>query len=386
MIYFDNAATSYPKPKQLMRAYTEYLSFYGANPGRAGHDMSLKTAEQVYKTREAVAELLGAFAPENVVFTQNCTHSLNIVLKGLLQSGDHVVISDLEHNSVFRPVYKLWQGSFVDYTIASVTEGDDDATVESFKEAMRPNTKLIACTHGSNAFGIKLPVARLAQLAHKYGAFLLADCAQTAGTEPINMMDMGIDYLAAPGHKGLYGPTGTGVLLVSPNAPVLKTIAEGGTGSNSMEYTQPDFLPDMLESGTVNTAGIIALGAGISAIKLKGTDNISRQELLLAQQLYDGIQKINGAVLYTKRPSAKHHLPVLSFNMDNEHSEETAKQLNGYDVAVRAGLHCAPLAHKKMGTLQKGTVRLSLGMFNTEKDVEEFLTILKLLKINGYKH
>lgn len=386
MIYLDNAATSFPKPKQLMRAYTEYLSFYGANPGRSGHDMSLQTAIQVYKTREAVADLLGASSPENVVFTQNCTHSLNLVLHGLLSCGDHVVISDLEHNSVLRPVYKLWQGSFVDYTVAQTTEGDDDAMVESFRRAMRPNTRLIACTHASNAFGIKLPIGRLAELAHENGALFLADCAQTAGTEPIAMELMNIDYLAAPGHKGLYGPTGTGVLLLGKNAPALRTLTEGGTGSNSLEYTQPDFLPDMLESGTVNTAGILALSAGISALRLKGCDKIRAEELKLAQLLYDGLSKINGVMLYTARPTAEHHVPVISFVLSGENSEVTALRLNDYDIAVRAGLHCAPLAHKKMGTLQTGAVRVSFGMFSTEADVDKFLTILKILQIDIDKH
>ena len=386
MIYLDNAATTFPKPKQLMRAYTEYLNFYGANPGRAGHEMSLQTSMQVFKTREELAGLFGASSPENVIFTQNGTHSLNLVLKGLLKTGDHVVISDLEHNSVLRPVYSMWQNSFVDYTVAEVTEGDDDATVESFRRAMRPNTRLIACTHGSNVFGIKLPIKRLAELAHSSGALLLADCAQTAGVETINMGIMGIDYLAAPGHKGLYGPTGTGVLVIATNSPKLRTITEGGTGSNSLEYTQPDFLPDMLESGTVNTVGILALGAGLSAIKLRGIENIRKHEMLLAQMLYDGLDAMGEVELYTTRPNFEHHLPVISFTLAGEHSEETARRLNNYDVATRAGLHCAPLAHKKLETLQTGTVRVSFGMFNTAEDVEDFLTILKLLKINGDKH
>lgn len=386
MIYFDNAATTYPKPQQLLRAFTEYLYFYGANPGRSGHEMSLETARQVYKAREAVSALLGGGAPENVIFTQNCTQSLNLALKGALAFGDHVIISDLEHNSVLRPVYKLWQRKLIDYSVAEAVEGDDDATVENFRRCLRPNTRLIACTHGSNAFGIKLPIERLAGLAHQNGALLLADCAQTAGTEEIDQQKMGIDFLAAPGHKGLYGPTGTGVLLLGENAPLLDTLAEGGTGSNSLEYAQPNFLPDRLESGTVNTAGILALEAGISAVQRRGVTNIQAQELLLAQAIYDGMSEIPEVKLYTERPTACHHLPVISFTLGAEHSELTARRLSEYGVAVRGGFHCAPLAHKKMGTLQTGTVRISLGMYNEPQDAFNFLTILKLLQFNSDKH
>ncbi|WP_312643679.1 aminotransferase class V-fold PLP-dependent enzyme [Hydrogenoanaerobacterium sp.] len=380
MIYLDNAATTYPKPPQLLRAFTEYLNFYGANPGRSGHTMSLETAKQVYKTREAVSELFGAKSPEDVIFTQNCTHSINLVLKGLLKWGDHVIISDLEHNSILRPIHKLWLQNGVQYSVAEVVEGDYDATVENFQKCIRPNTKLIACTHGSNVFGIKLPIAQLAKLAHQNGALLLADCAQTAGVEDIDVLKMGIDFLAAPGHKSLYGPTGTGVLVIGNEDVTLDTLTEGGTGSNSLNYEQPDFLPDQLESGTVNTAGIIALEAGIADIKRKGIANICAQELLLAQTLYDAMAAMPQVKLYTKRPTEHYHLPVLSFTLGGEHSEETAKRLSEHGVATRGGFHCSPLAHKKMGTTETGTVRVSLGMYNGIEDVRKFLTILKLLQ------
>lgn len=380
MIYFDNAATTYPKPPQLLRAFTEYLNFYGANPGRSGHTMSLETAKQVYKTREAVRELFGVKNTEDVIFTLNCTHSINLVLKGLLHWGDHVIISDLEHNSVLRPIHKLWMQHGIQYSVATVVEGDDNATVENFRKCILPNTKLIACTHGSNVFGIKLPIARLAKLAHQNGAFILADCAQTAGVEDIDMSSMEIDFIAAPGHKGLYGPTGTGILLIGNENITLDTLTEGGTGSNSLVYEQPDFLPDQLESGTVNTAGIIALEAGIADIKRKGIANIRSHELQLTQMLYDAMSAMPQIKLYTRRPTENYHLPVLSFTLGNEHSEETAKRLSEYGVATRGGFHCAPLAHQKMGTLQTGTVRVSLGMYNGTEDVREFLTILKLLQ------
>ncbi|MBC8545320.1 aminotransferase class V-fold PLP-dependent enzyme [Clostridiaceae bacterium NSJ-31] len=380
MIYFDNAATTYPKPPQLIGAFSDYLKMYGANPGRSGHEMSLATAKQVYETRELIGSLFHAENPEAILFTQNCTHSLNLVLKGVLKWGDHVVISALEHNSVLRPVYQLWREHGVQYSVAQVVEGDDDATVENFRRCLHRNTRLIACTHGSNVFGIKLPIERLARLAHENNALFLADCAQTAGVEEIDFQAMGLDFLAAPGHKGLYGPTGTGVLLLRDSEFPLDTLMEGGTGSNSLDYAQPDFLPDRLESGTVNTAGILALRAGVAEVINRSTARIKAHEMALAQALYDGLTEIPGVRLYTARPTEQHHLPVISFTVEGEHSETTAQKLNQYGAATRGGYHCAPLPHQKMGTLQTGTVRASLGMYNTEEEVREFLTILKMLQ------
>lgn len=341
--------------------------------------MSMETAKQVYKTRVALAALFGVQNAENIVFTQNCTHAINLVIKGLLSAGDHVVISDLEHNSVLRPIYKMSQQNGVEYSVAEVVEADDDATVQNFAAMLRPTTKLIACTHGSNAFGIKLPIMRLAALAHEHGALFLADCAQTAGVEEIDMQKMGLDFLAAPGHKSLYGPTGTGLLAINCDTP-LATLTEGGTGSNSLLYEQPDFLPDRLESGTINTAGIIALEAGVAYIRRIGLAAIRAHELALAQTLYDGLQRIPGVLLYTARPTARYHLPVLSFTLEGEHSEDTALRLNQYQVATRGGFHCAPLAHKKMGTLATGTVRASIGLFNSVDDIRSFLSIIKILQ------
>ena len=379
MIYFDNAATTFPKPPRLRQAAEDYLTRFGANPGRAGHVMSMDTAARVFEVRQSVADFFHLPQAENVVFTQNCTHSLNLVLKGLLKWGDHVVISDLEHNSVLRPVHRMWQKNGVQYSVAQVVEGDDAATVESFRRALRPNTKLIACTHGSNAFGIKLPLARLAQLAHSAGALILADCAQTAGVEEIDVAAWGLDFLAAPGHKSLYGPTGTGILLVNSEAP-LDTLTEGGTGSASLVFDQPDFMPDRLESGTINTAGVLALGEGLAEVRRLGTPAIRTHEIKLAQMLYDGMARIPDVRLYTARPTESGHLPVLSFTLGAQHSEETSQQLSQHGVATRGGYHCAPLAHRKMNTLERGTVRASLGMYNSADEVREFLTILKFLQ------
>lgn len=379
MIYFDNAATTFPKPPQLFDAFADYLKRCGANPGRAGHGMSIETAQRIYSVRDAVGRLLGAASPDQVVFTQNCTHSINLVLKGLLRWGDHVILSDLEHNAVLRPLHRMWMENGIQYSIAKVVEGDDDATVRNFEQLFCTDTRLVVCTHASNTFGIKLPIERLAQLAHRHGALFLADCAQTAGTAEIHAQRMGLDFVAAPGHKGLYGPTGTGVLIMNTDV-VLSTLMEGGTGSNSLDYNQPDFLPDRLESGTINTAGILALGAGVEYVRRCGEREIYLHELHLAQQLWEGLQKLPRVKLYTGRPCERAHLPVLSFTIEGEHSEQTARRLSERGVATRGGYHCAPLAHQKMGTLQTGTVRVSFGAFNQEHEVMDFLTILKILQ------
>lgn len=376
-IYFDNAATTYPKPRAVGAAMQEALRRYGANPGRAGHRMSLETAAAVYRVREEVSALFGMPDPERVIFTLNCTHSLDLILHGLIRPGDHVVISDLEHNSVWRPVWYLAQAG-AEYTIAKVYECDDDRTVESFRQAIRPNTKLVICTHGSNTFGIKLPIKRIAQVAHAAGALFAVDAAQTAGTVPIDVQKMGIDLLAAPGHKGLYGPTGTGILLVAGDVS-LRPLMQGGTGSLSLEPTMPDLYPDRLESGTVNTVGILGLGAGIRFVRTRTVEAIRQHELALAQRLYDILSSRQDIRLFTRRPDVRYHLPVISFAQQGVASEETAARLDTFGVATRAGFHCAPLAHKKFGTDDTGTVRLSLGAFNTAQQVEAFSAIVKKL-------
>ena len=376
-IYFDNAATTNPKPRAVGAAMQEALRRYGANPGRAGHRMSLETAAAVYRVREEVAALFGMPDPERVIFTLNCTHSLDLILHGLIRPGDHVVISDLEHNSVWRPVWYLAQAG-AEYTIAKVYECDDDRTVESFRQAIRPNTKLVICTHGSNTFGIKLPIERIAQVAHAAGALFAVDAAQTAGTVPIDVQKMGIDLLAAPGHKGLYGPTGTGILLVAGEVS-LRPLMQGGTGSLSLEPTMPDLYPDRLESGTVNTVGILGLGAGIKFVRTRTVEAIRQHELALAQRLYDILSSRQDIRLFTRRPDVRYHLPVISFAQQGVASEETAARLDTFGVATRAGFHCAPLAHKKFGTDDTGTVRLSLGAFNTAQQVEAFSAIVKKL-------
>ena len=300
--------------------------------------MSLATARQIYETRTKAAKLFGAKEPEHVVFTMNCTHALNAAIKGILQFGDHVIISDLEHNAVLRPVHGMAAQGAITYTVVKTDLHSEENTVAAFRNAIRPNTKLIAVTHGSNVFGIKMPIEKLAAMSRLYGVYFLVDAAQTAGCEPIHMQNMGIDFLAVAGHKGLYGPTGTG-LLITPHGEKLNTLMEGGTGSMSMEPFQPDFMPDRLEAGTVNTMGIIGLGAGLGFVLGMGVENIARQEMKVASAVYQNLSKIEEVILYTPKPQYGKSLLVISFNVEGYTSEETTALLNEKGFALRGGLH-----------------------------------------------
>lgn len=368
MIYLDNSATTYPKPLSVRRAMQQALQEYGANPGRGGHAMTLRTTRAVYECRQAAAAFFGAAGPECVIFQPSCTQALNLVLKGCLQSGDHVVVSDLEHNAVMRPLTAL-AGRGVTFTQASVVAGDNDATMENFRRAMGPRTKLVVCTQGSNVFGIRAPVERVAALCHQYGAKLCVDAAQSAGVVPINLAESGIDYLCCAGHKGLYGPMGTGMLILRDPGDKLETLVEGGTGTQSQSMLQPDDPPERYESGTLNVPGILGLKAGITFVQRMGPERIWREEMAKVQLLYDRLERIPGVRLYTKRPWLPYYLPVLSFTVDGLPSEEVGERLARRGIAVRCGLHCAPAAHARMNT-PEGTVRVSPSVFTRREEME----------------
>ena len=369
MIYFDNAATSFPKPREVEAAMLQSLSRYGANPGRSGHRLSLDTAIKIYECRETAARFFGAAQPEHVVFTQNCTHALNLALKGFLQPGDHVILSDLEHNSLLRPVHALSQQGLITYSIAPVGENDTE-TIAAFAQLIRPETRLIACTHGSNVWGFSLPLQALGALAHSHGALLLADCAQTAGVLPIDMARDNIDFLCTAGHKSLCGPTGTG-LLITALGQQLRPLLEGGTGTNSLELDQPYTMPERLESGTINTMGIIGLQAGIKWVQRQGLNRLHNQEMELTRLIAHSLAHMKHIQLYTLPPDTGHRLPVLSFTMAGNPSEKVVNALSDRGFALRGGLHCAPLAHRKMGTWQSGAARISVGAFNTRQQARQ---------------
>jgi cysteine desulfurase/selenocysteine lyase len=365
MVYLDNAATTFPKPAIVYRAIYRFMTETAANPGRSGHSLSMRAASEVYKCRETAAELFNAPGPECVAFTLNATHAINLALKGAFKSG-HVITSSLEHNAVMRPLARLAQ-SGITYDEAVVDLNDDDVTVANFERLIRPETKLIACTHASNLCGRVLPIKRLGELCKKSGRAFLVDASQTAGLVEIDMQEMHIDYLCLPGHKSLYGPMGTGMLITS-RGEELDTIIEGGTGSNSTLLEQPDFMPDRLESGTVNAPGIAGLRAGINFIRSRGIDSIYKKELRLLQLLYDSLCDVKDIKLYTPRP-AEGYVPVLSFNIGGMSSIEAVSKLDKAGLALRGGLHCSPAAHSYFGTLSQGMIRASIGGFNTSSDI-----------------
>ena len=368
MIYLDNSATTYPKPPQVRQAVARALGELGANPGRGGYPMSQRTAQAVYRCRCLAAEFFGAPGPECVVFQPSCTQALNLVLKGALKQGDHVVVSDLEHNAVMRPLTAL-SARGVTYTLAKTVPGDNDATLDAFRQAMGPRTKLVVCTQASNVFGFRLPVERIAALCHQYGAKLCVDAAQSAGLVPIHLQRDGIDYLCCAGHKGLYGPMGVGLLVLRDPADGLVPLVEGGTGTQSRSLAQPEDSPERYESGTLNVPGIAGLEAGLLFVRRQGPQALCQKELALLARLHRQLARFPGVELYTGEPRAPYFLPVLSFNLRGMESEAVGERLGQAGIAVRCGLHCAPLAHQKLGT-QQGTVRVSPSAFTRREEID----------------
>lgn len=374
MIYLDNAATTFPKPQSVARAAADSIKTM-ANPGRSGHALSQNTAIAVYNTREKLAEMFGAPSVENVVFTLNCTHAVNYVLKGLLNKGDRVVTSSFEHNAVMRPLEKLKKAG-VHYDIAEAYPDDREATIRSFARMINPNTRLVICTAASNVIGLKMPLEEIGMMCKQYGAIFVVDAAQMAGVCDINMQKMNIDYLCIATHKGLYAPMGTGVLICADNG--LDTIIEGGTGTASIMLDQPRELPEMLESGTINVPGIIGLRAGIDFVNSKGTAKIYSHEMELIRHLYKSLRTVPGVNLYTPMPD-ENYVPVLSFNITGMNSVEAANTLSRAGFATRAGLHCAPLAHKRIGTIESGTVRVCPSVFTSRQDIDRLIGTVKTI-------
>ena len=373
MIYLDNAATTFPKPGEVNRAVYRFLSSKAANPGRSGHALSMASAHEVYRCREEAAALFNAPGPECVAFTLNATFAINFALKGALRGG-HVVTSALEHNAVLRPLFAM-RAAGVAYDTAAVDLLDDDATVENFRKMIRPDTVMIACTHASNVCGRALPIGRLGELCREKGLAFLVDASQSAGVLPIDVQAMHIDYLCTAGHKSLYGPMGTG-LLVTSCGERLATVVEGGTGSNSASLEQPDFMPDRLESGTLNAPGIAGLRAGLRFVKRRGVAAIARSEQALALQLYDVLADTDGIRLYTPRPETG-YVPVVSFNIGGMSSVDAVSALDKAGFALRGGLHCAPAAHRFFGTLDSGMIRAGIGAFNTPADISALCAAVK---------
>lgn len=373
MPYFDNAATSFPKPEAVADAVYDCLKNYCANPGRSGHKLALKMDHKIYDTREALTSLIGGDDPLRMIFTFNGTDALNLAIHGFLQKGDHVVTSSVEHNSVNRPLYALKNSGFIDLTIV---EADKNGclTADDIEAAMTDRTTLVAITHMSNLTGTIMPIQEIGERI-KGRARLLVDAAQSIGVLPIDVEKMHIDLLAFPGHKGLFAPQGTGGLYIGKDIE-LKEIKQGGTGSFSQDFLQPTILPDRFESGTENGPGIIGMGEGIRFINETGIDAIHEKEMRLAKRFVEGVKEITGIKLYG--PLDERQGPVVPLNLPERDSAEVAYRLDQeYDICVRPGLHCAPFAHRTIGTLETGAVRFSFGYFNTEEEVDTAIQALR---------
>jgi cysteine desulfurase family protein len=383
MIYFDNAATSWPKPPEVAAAMVQFLEAVGANPGRSGHRLSVEAARIVYQAREAVAELFGVPDPLRVCFGHNVTEALNLALRGLLRPGDHVITSSMEHNSMMRPLRALERAG-VALSVVSCSEQGllDPADVQA---AIRPATRLVALNHGSNVCGTLLSVAEVGRICRQGDLLLLVDTAQTAGVFPIDMRSDAIDLLAFTGHKSLYGPMGTGGLIVGPRVNVgrMEPLVRGGTGSRSEHEEQPDFLPDAFESGTPNAVGLAGLAAGVRWVLDRGVAAIHGYEVDLTRRLLVGLSGIPGVTVYGPR-DAELQTATVSFAVAGLRPDEVGQRLDeDAGLMCRVGLHCAPAAHKTMGTFPSGTVRFGLGALNTVAEVEESLSAVRALAQEG---
>ena len=373
MIYLDNAATSWPKPPAVLKAMTDALECAGGNPGRSGHRLSIAAARVIYDTREETARFFGIADPLRVIFTSNATHSINLALRGILKPSDHVVISSMEHNAVMRPLRSLEKQGVRLSIVPCAADGNLDT--KDVARTITPGTRLIVMTHASNVVGTLLPIAEIATIAHQAGALLLVDAAQTAGAIPIDIQAMGIDLLAFTGHKELQGPPGIGGLVIADNVDVsqIEPLIRGGTGSRSESEEQPDDLPDKFESGTANLAGIAGLGAGLNWITDKGIGEIRDHMKKLSQALLEGLSTLPEVKIYgTLDPERS--VAIVSFTVAGKRVSEIGLRLDEeYGVLSRVGLHCAPAAHRTIGSFPEGTVRLAPGVFTTMDDIQEAL-------------
>ncbi len=364
MIYLDNGATSFPKPFAVQRAVQEALCTCG-NPGRGGYPVSMKASRAVFCCRERAARLFDC-QPEQVVFTGSCTQGLNIAIRSLVMPGDKVLISGFEHNAVTRTLHML--GAKI--IVAGEKLFDPEDTLKCFEKALRNGVKAAVFTHVSNVFGYILPVEEMARLCHKYAVPFVVDAAQSAGALPVRLAEWGADFIAMPGHKGLIGPQGTGILLCGTDP---KPLLAGGTGSESVNQDMPEMLPDRLEAGTLNVPGIAGLSAGLAILQSEGTDNVLAREQRQVRRCVKGLRKLNMQVF-----SGEDQAGTVSFVPPMD-CQVFADLMARQGIALRAGLHCAPLAHKSAGTLETGTVRVSFGHETTDRDTDMFLSAAKKL-------
>ncbi|NLD19534.1 MAG: aminotransferase class V-fold PLP-dependent enzyme [Clostridiales bacterium] len=374
MIYLDNGATSYPKPPEVIESFMDVMMNYCANPGRAGHFMAARTSQEIFKTRLVLARLFNIDTPGQIVFTKNCTEGLNMAFKGILREGEHVVTTSMEHNSVVRPLKALEKKDITTTIVPCSKTGE--LSVEAVRKAIRPNTRIIAVTAASNVTGTKMPLEEIGRLALRLGILMMVDGAQGAGHMEIDVKKHRIDILAVPGHKGLMGPQGTGLLYVREGIPV-RPLLEGGTGSRSNQLDPELTFPESYEAGTVNAPGIIALGEAARVLNKIGVGAIENHERKLTEKLQEGIKDIAGVTLYGPK-NYKKKTAVVAMNIDDMDCEKVASLLNDkYGIAVRAGFHCSGLAHKTMGTERTGCVRMCPGFYTSEKEINDTIKAIK---------
>lgn len=376
MIYLDNAATTFPKPEEVARRVGICLDELGGNPGRGSHDMALAAAEEVYRCRQEVAELLGSSHPERVVFTMNATQALNVAIKGLVRPGDHILCSDMEHNAVWRPLHRLAEAGIIHYdvfdTFPDAAVRTEDMILSSITAKLTPQTRLIVCAHASNICSSTLPLGAIGGFCRRQGIRLIVDASQSAGAYPLDMERMNIDVLCLPGHKGLYGPQGCGVMLLGEDvnpAPLL----DGGNGVDSLRGEMGDALPERYEAGTLPTPAIAGLRAGVAFVKKIGTEAILSHETALCERAKAGLLSIPGITVYAPRQRGG----ILLFSVSGHSSEDVGIYLNSRGICVRPGFHCAALAHRTLGTPSGGAVRASFGYFNTEREADALVRAMR---------
>ncbi|MEI6126418.1 MAG: aminotransferase class V-fold PLP-dependent enzyme [Pseudomonadota bacterium] len=382
-IYFDNAATTFPKPAKIVAAVVEYMTAIGGNPGRSGHPLSVRADEIVFTARQAISELVSLKNPMHVIFCANATEALNLAILGLARQGDHVITTSMEHNSSIRPLKHLEQAGKITLSIAEFS-ADGMMNAAALESLVTPATRMMVINHGSNVTGTVQPLKAVGAFCKKHNIILIVDGAQTCGVIPIHMQADGIGLLAFSGHKGLYGPTGTGGLVIADDFDIsaLQPLKFGGTGSSSDKIEQPDFLPDRYESGTLNVAGLSGLAAGLAFITSEpdGISSICQRKKELAGYFLDRAgREITGFTTYAPPPALQ--TGVVAFNIQGMSSSKIAYLLaEKYTILCRAGLHCSPLAHKTMGTFPAGAVRFSFGIFNTPGEIDIALEALKVIQ------
>lgn len=376
MVYLDNAATSYPKPREVAEELKRCLREYGGNPGRASHQLAMRAAEKIFECRQVIADMMGSQHPENVIFTLNATMAINTAVKGLLREGDHVLISDLEHNAVWRPICRLAREGKITYSVfpsyALSPERSAERICRGIEARILPNTRMLICTHASNICSARMPIERIGALCRRRGILFVVDAAQSAGHEPINVEKMCIDALCAPGHKGLFGAQGSGFLLLGEGI-YADTLTEGGSGVNSLDEAMPEEAPERYESGTLPTPAIASLCAGVRFIEQVGLAEIAEREGKLGALLADRLTALRNLTLHAPHEKGS----VVLFSSERIPSDHLGRELDRRGICVRSGFHCAALAHRTLSTPAHGAVRASLGYFNTKSDVDALFRALK---------